>query len=58
MAIKVNTSTQEINGTLHYYRDGIELDIGIELTAERIDENLELYEDICNKFAAYPDLSI
>ena len=58
MAIKVNTSTQEINGTLHYYRDGIELDKGIELTAERIDENLELYEDICNKFAAYPDLFI
>lgn len=58
MALEVKTSTQEINGTLHYFRDGIELDKGISLTAERIDDNLEAYIDICTKFTAYPDLFI
>ena len=55
---KVEVSTQEIDGTIHYYRNGIELDKGVELTSERIDDNLELYCDICNKFTAYPDLFI
>lgn len=58
MAIKVDVSTKEVNGSLKYYRDGIELEKGVELTSERIDENLELYEALCTKFSAYPDLLI
>lgn len=58
MALEVNVSTQEIGGTLHYFRDGIEVEKGIELTSERIDRNLETYEKICEKFTAYPDLFI
>lgn len=58
MAIKVDVSTKEVNGSLKYYRDGIELEKGVELTSERIDKNLELYEAICTKFSAYPDLLI
>lgn len=58
MALEVNVSTQEIGGTLHYFRDGIEVEKGVELTSERIDRNLETYEKICEKFTAYPDLSI
>jgi len=54
--VKVETQTQEINGSMHYYRNGIELEKGVELTSQRIDDNLELYEKICNKFTAYPDL--
>ena len=41
-----------------YYRDGIELDKGVELNEERIQENWDLYTKYCNLFTAYPDLFI
>lgn len=41
-----------------FYRDGIELEKGVELNEERINEHLELYQKYCNLFTAYPDLYI
>ena len=41
-----------------YYRDGIELEKGVELNEERIQDNWDLYTKYCNLFTAYPDLFI
>lgn len=56
--VKPITETKEIGGSMHYYRDGIELEKGALITKERIEEHLEYYEAICNKFTAYSDLFI
>lgn len=56
--VKPETEIREIGGSMHYYRDGIELEKGAVLTKERIDKHLEEYKAICNKFSAYPDLFI
>lgn len=56
--IKPVTETKDIGGSMHYYRDGIELEKGALITKERIEENLEYYEAVCNKFTAYADLFV
>jgi hypothetical protein len=55
---KVETTIKEINGSFHYYRNGIELEKGALITPERIEKNRELYENICSKFTAYGDLFV
>ena len=50
--------TKEIGGTFHYFRDGVELEKGVVLSKERIEKQRKLYEAICTKFTAYPDLFI
>lgn len=46
------------NGVVRYYRDGIELEKGVQLTKERIEQNRQLYEKYCQFFSAYPDCYI
>lgn len=50
--------TREINGSMKYFRDNVEVEKGVNITEERIKDNRKLYEEICNKFTAYPDLFI
>ena len=52
----VFTSTVDDQGMVKYYRDGIELEKGVTLTEERIENNRKLYEKYCQFFSAYPDL--
>ena len=42
----VFTSTTDDNGITKYFRDGIELEKGVILTQERIQQNRQLYERI------------
>lgn len=43
------------NGRYHYYRDGIELEKGVMLSKERVEQNWEEYIKWLNYFTAYPD---
>lgn len=52
------TSTTDENGITKYFRDGVELEKGVNLTQERIENNRQLYEKIWQFFSAYPDLYI
>lgn len=52
------TSTTDENGITKYYRDGIELEKGVNLTQERIENHRQLYEKVWQLFSAYPDLYI
>lgn len=54
----VFTSTTDDNGITKYFRDGIELEKGVILTQERIQQNRQLYERIWQFYSAYPDLYI
>lgn len=45
-------------GISKVYRDGVELEKGVVLTEDRINQNKKLYEKYCNFFSAYPDLFI
>ena len=54
----VFTSTTDENGITKYFRDGVELEKGVNLTQERIENNRQLYEKIWQFFSAYPDLYI
>lgn len=45
-------------GLQKYYKNGIELEKGVVLTKERIEEHRELYCKYCNFFSVYPDLFI
>ncbi len=44
--------------TKKYYKDGIELEKGALITEQRIKDNRELYEQICNYWICYPDCFI
>lgn len=48
------TSIDNAQKTL--YRNGIELEKGVILTQERIEQHRDLYESWCTFFTAYPDL--
>lgn len=52
------TERMDQNGIVKYYRDGVELEKGVQLTKERIEQNRQLYEKYCNFFSAYPDLYV
>lgn len=49
---------QDSSGIDRFYRDGVELDKGFELTEEWIEKNRKGIEKICGLFTAYPDLFI
>ena len=42
--------------TEKYYRNGIELEKGVLLNDDRINENSELYEYYATIFSVYPDI--
>lgn len=52
------TERMDQSGVMKYYRDGVELEKGVQLTKERIEQNRQLYEKYCNFFSAYPDLYV
>lgn len=52
------TSSVNANGLTKYYRDGVELEKGVNLSQERIEKHRQLYEKLCQFFSAYPDLYI
>lgn len=52
------TERMDQNGIVKYYRDGVELEKGVQLTKERIEQHRQLYEKYCNFFSAYPDLYV
>ena len=54
----VFTSSIDANGLTRYFRDGVELEKGVNLSQERIENNRQLYEKFCQFFSAYPDLYI
>ena len=49
---------QDSSGIDRFYRDGVELDKGFELTEEWVEKNRKGIEKICGLFTAYPDLFI
>lgn len=46
---------QDEGGKYHYYRDDIELEKGVMLNKQRVDENWDVYVKWMNYFTAYPD---
>lgn len=52
------TERMDQNGIVKYYRDGVELEKGVQLTKERIEQHRQLYEKYCNFFSVYGDLYI
>ena len=54
----VFTQTTDSNGVTKYFRDGIELEKGVVLTQERIENHRKTYEKVMQFFSAYPDLYI
>ena len=54
----VFSTTTDSNGIVKYFRDGIQLEKGVVLSRERIENNRVLYETCCRFFSAYPDLYI
>ena len=54
----VFTQTTDSNGVTKYFRDGIELEKGVVLTQERIENHRKIYEKVMQFFSAYPDLYI
>lgn len=58
MAINILDIVMENDGVKKFFREGIEIEKGVKLNAQRIEDNIELYERYCNFFTAYPDLFI
>lgn len=54
----VFTSSIDATGLTKVFRDGVELEKGVVLSQERIENNRQLYEKLCQFFSAYPDLYI
>ena len=46
---------QDDSGKYHYFRDDIELEKGILLNRQRVDEQWDVYTKWMNYFTAYPD---
>ena len=46
---------QDESGKYHYYRDDIELEKGVLLNKQRVDDNWEIYTKWMTYFTAYPD---
>lgn len=54
----VFSTTTDANGIVKYFRDGVQLEKGVNLSRERIENHRNLYETCCRFFSAYPDLYI
>lgn len=46
---------QDESGKYHYYRDGIELEKGVLLSKNQVDDKWDIYTKWMNYFTAYPD---
>ena len=46
---------QDESGKYHYYRDGIELEKGVLLSKDQVDDKWDIYTKWMNYFTAYPD---
>ena len=55
MAVK---EVRDSSGITKYYKDGILLEKGVNLTQERIEKNIDFYNLLFDYFTAYPDLFI